>query len=85
MHEVRCRGCLALLGFSPSPVELKVYCSVECAEDFPIRVNEQRDSLIAAMFEQAGELPLGEWFGMTRQAIHQIVNKRDVRRTENSG
>lgn len=83
MHEVRCTGCLVLLGYSLAPADYRIYCSEECANDYPVRVNEQRDDLIAALFfEPTRDAQLHTLFGMTRQGLHQIATRRDPRREQ---
>lgn len=81
MHDVRCRGCLTLLGVSVNLIEASIYCSEQCAEDYPVRPQEQRDSLITALVEQGQDVPtVAGWFGITRQYVYKIVSTRDVRK-----
>ena len=73
--ELRCRGCLAFMGYGRP--DMRVFHSMECVEDFPLKTTEQRDDLMAALF-RAGVSPIaiGHLFGMTRQAAHLIINER---------
>ena len=86
MVEVRCRGCRRLLGLGPA--DFRIYCDEMCATDYPVAwpsANEDLYALIEARWQERDRFDppltktgLGREFGVTRQWIEQILDRRDV-------
>lgn len=74
LQEVRCRSChrtvaLALRNFA-------VYCDKICAQEPPAGTSEDRDALIEILDQEGATFrELAGLFGVSRQAIHQILNR----------
>ncbi|MFD9941570.1 MULTISPECIES: hypothetical protein [Nonomuraea] len=75
--EIRCRSCQGFIGYADA--NRRVYCSIWCMEDPTwIYSREDRDSAITYMYDVVGLPPseCGEPFGLTRQAVNDILVKR---------
>ncbi len=81
LRDVRCRGCMRLLGVAK--YDNTIYCDGSCAADYPAKLSEARDALVEAVYlvRDPTFKVLGEQFGMTRQRAAQIVAERDIRKT----
>lgn len=79
MIEIRCRGCMRLLGIGPR--DLRIYCDALCADDIAAVEAEGRDALIHAIFQHKSppKATLGKMFGMSRQRVDQILSSRDLK------
>lgn len=78
MVEVRCRGCMRLLGFGPSA--FRIYCDEMCSTDYPVGVTEARDGLMEAIFQKTSKskTSLALDFKISRQRVDQILASRRV-------
>jgi hypothetical protein len=78
LTPLHCTGCGQRIGFSRR--DAAVYCTLICAEDWPVRPNEDRDALIyeIATVEKTGFQYLADEFRTSRQRIQQIVSQRRV-------
>lgn len=76
--EIRCRGCRSLLGLGPA--DFRIYCDAWCAADFSAVTSEARDALIEAIYHETEmrKTALAPMFGVARQRIDQILNRRDL-------
>jgi len=75
---IRCRGCHRLLGVGPT--DFRIYCDAWCAADFAAVVSEWRDALIEAIHHETGltKAALSRQFGVARQRVDQILQRRDL-------
>jgi hypothetical protein len=85
LHDLRCRTCGRLLGYSSYATSRTVWCNEYCANT-PVgrnwnnqgrSNNRSRDELIVAMFlEGRTAIQIGNELDLTRQNIQQILDKR---------
>jgi hypothetical protein len=76
--KVACAGCRKPLGVSRT-ASRRLYCTEQCAADFPVSANESRDDLIFQLFAKDDgrtKGPVAEHFGVSRQRIIQISQAR---------
>jgi hypothetical protein len=77
LYEVRCRGCMALLGVATTQ-KYTVYCDEFCASERAAVAEEERDAFIVSRYfnpaHKVASSTLGAEYGISRQRIHQIVH-----------
>jgi hypothetical protein len=87
LHDLRCRTCGRLIGYSSYATNRTVWCNEFCANT-PVgrnwnnqgrSNNRSRDELIVAMFlEGRTAVQIGDELELTRQNIQQILDKRGI-------
>lgn len=78
--EVRCRGCLKLIGKGHGHPMHKLFCTEVCAADFPVVENIERDDVIEVVARKRGwtATSAAVHFDLTRQRAQQILQERLV-------
>jgi hypothetical protein len=85
LYPLRCRTCGTIMGYTTRRTnegrvkDLTQWCSPECS-DVPISENPDRDDLMIALHSEGVAIPsLAEIFGISRQGVTQLLDRRTGR------
>lgn len=76
--DVRCRGCLRLIGKGHGHPMHKLFCTSLCAADWPVFENIERDDVIEQLVRRRGwdATRIAVNFDVSRQRAYQILKER---------
>jgi hypothetical protein len=76
MNQYRCVGCRRIIGYSKFP-HSGLYCTLACADDFPVTENEFRDDVVELLDARGiSRAVLAAYYGVSRQRLHMLLSTR---------